>query len=139
MIEPLLVDTGPLVAILSKRDQHHVVATGVLKTLSGPLLTTWPVITEAAWLLRRVNGGVGALLRLVELDDVKLVDLDQRSVLWIRRFLHRFASHQPQLADASQMYLSETLGTRTVFTFDRRDFGLYVGTDNRPVEIVPAP
>lgn len=43
------------------------------------------------------------------------------------------------MADASLIVLAETLGTRRVFTLDRRDFAAYrvrLGHRSYPVEIV---
>ncbi len=47
----LLVDAGPLVALLHKDDQDHALCVDVLKRLREPLLTTWMPITEAMYLL----------------------------------------------------------------------------------------
>jgi predicted nucleic acid-binding protein len=61
MSKQVIVDTGPLVAILCRDDQHHRACQVVAKQIAPPLITTWLVVTEAAWLLRRVSGGVERL------------------------------------------------------------------------------
>jgi len=52
MSQRLLVDTGPVVAILSPTDNYHLICVEQLKTLKPPLLTCWAVITEVHWLVR---------------------------------------------------------------------------------------
>ena len=42
----VLVDTGPLVALMNKRDRHHQRFVEYLKFFQGQLVTTWPVLTE---------------------------------------------------------------------------------------------
>ena len=42
----VLVDTGPLVAILSKNDRYHEICTAQSRQLPSPLFTCWPVRRE---------------------------------------------------------------------------------------------
>ena len=60
MAERAVVDTGPLVAIIRKREKAHRNCVAALKALRSPLLTCWPVLTEVAWLLRGEPGGTKA-------------------------------------------------------------------------------
>jgi predicted nucleic acid-binding protein len=132
-----VADTGPLVAILRKREKAHKKCVAALKVLRPPLLTCWPVLTEAAWLLRDEPDGTKALGRLVESGAVRLVELDETALRWIIAFLERYASAGAQMADAAVMYIAEQNGIDTVFTLDRRDFSVYRTTDGRALDIVP--
>jgi len=71
----VLVDTGPLVAILSSTDQHHEICVETLRHLPGPLFSCWPVITEAAWLLRAYPRAVQQLLRSADSSFLELLPL----------------------------------------------------------------
>ena len=58
MIPRVLVDTGPMVAVFSKRDAFHEICVAQLREMAPPLITTWPVVTEAVWLLREYPPGI---------------------------------------------------------------------------------
>ncbi len=47
----ILVEAGPLIAVLDADDADHAVCTKALEQLSEPLLTTCPAFTEAIYLL----------------------------------------------------------------------------------------
>ncbi len=49
-------DTGPLVALVDADDVHHARCLAALPTLFGPLLTTWPCLTEAMHFLGKARG-----------------------------------------------------------------------------------
>lgn len=137
MTEPVIVDTGPLVALLHGNDQHHSVCSDVLKRLQSPLITTWLVITEAAWLLRKTPGGASELLRLIELDIVRCFNLDRAAAPQLQRLLVTYHDLQPQLADVSLVYVAELLDTTQIFTLDRRDFAVYRNSQGNAFQLLP--
>ncbi len=51
-IDRVLVDTGPLVAMLRRGDAEHERCIEAAKLLRTPLFTSVAVLTEACWLLR---------------------------------------------------------------------------------------
>jgi hypothetical protein len=71
----LLVHTSPLVAILSRADQHHETCLMALRHLPGPLFSCWPVITEAAWLLRGHPRALQQLLGSLDGGFLELLSL----------------------------------------------------------------
>jgi len=137
MTPRVLVDTGPLVAILSRRDHYHRVCVEQLRELTPPLLTCWPVITEAVWLLRQQPQAVDRLLGGFESGLLKLLPVGEEAVGWIRAFVRRYRKLEPQLADAALAHLAEREGIETVFTLDRRDFLVYRVAGGRALNLIP--
>jgi uncharacterized protein len=133
----ILVDTGPLVAILSSADQHHEICVETLRHLPGPLMSCWPVITEATWLLRAYPSAVQKLLRSADTGFLELLPLAGAEAKALADVMKTYADIQPQLADAALVYLADREGIDTIFTLDRRDFSVYRSAGKRPFRIVP--
>ena len=120
----VLVDTGPIVAILSESDEHHEACIRELERIRGPLLTCWPVITEAAWLLRAYPMAVARLLSCCNGRPFGLALLDEADLSGIAAILVKYKGLGLQLADASLAHLAKREGIEVLFTLDRRDFGV---------------
>jgi uncharacterized protein len=133
----ILIDTGPIVAILSGRDHAHDACVEALKTLSPPLLTTWPVITEAQYLLRNSEKAVAALFDGIKGNLWRIVDLDEDAAVWIAAFLKKYHNIGAQLADASLVYLAEKKDISTIFTLNQRDFMVYRLSGRRKLRLIP--
>jgi uncharacterized protein len=133
----VLVDSGPLVALVSASDAQHGRCTEALAALQPPLLTCWPVLTETAWLLRRQPAALDKLFAAFDAGMLSLLMLDADAVGWIAAFLRRYESSAIQLADAALAYLAERENIRTVFTLDRRDFSIIRVKRNRSLRIIP--
>jgi uncharacterized protein len=135
--EPVLIDTGPIVAILSKSDASHGACTAAFQVLRRPPLTTWPVLTEAAWLLRKTPEGIDRLCALVRSGAVEIAQLDDAALAWIPGFVARYRELGVQLADASLVYTAEQRGITSVFTLDRRDFTVYRTAAGQAFTLLP--
>jgi uncharacterized protein len=61
MTKALLIDTGPLIALVSKNDKYHRVCSETHRATGGPILTCWPVLTEATYMLRRLPDATARL------------------------------------------------------------------------------
>jgi uncharacterized protein len=121
----VLADTGPLVAIINPDDPYHEACVTALRVLPKPLYSCWPVITEAAWLLRRSPRSVLQLLQSINSSFLQLLPLAGDEAEGIATLMTRYQDLQPQLADASLVYLAGRERIDTVFTLDRRDFSIY--------------
>ena len=138
MSDGVLVDTGPLVAIFSARDASHKACVTQLAALARPMLTCWPVVTEALWMLRGSPDAARRLLGSFEVDGLlRLVPLNESDLPGIARILAVYANIRPQLADAALVHLAEREGLNTIFTLDRRDFTVYRLSRHRSLRLIP--
>ena len=135
----VLVDTGPLVAMMSTEDSSRSACVEQMEKLYPPLLTCWPVITEAAWLLRSRPDRVQQLIASFEAGFVALLPLDEADTLPIAAILKKYQKIGAQLADACLVHLAERESIDTVFTLDHRDFRAYRVRGNKALRIVPPP
>lgn len=133
----ILVDTGPLVALIDRNDRHHEICLGAAGGLPATLQTVWPSLTEAAHLLSEIHGGPFRLLDLLGSGRLQLLDLDIDDVPRIRELMRKYSDLPMDLTDAALVRVSEREKIDTIFTLDRRHFSLYRPAHRRRLEIVP--
>jgi uncharacterized protein len=133
----VLADTGPLVAIVSPDDRFHELCVRTLETLPGPVLTCWPVITEAAWLLREFPLGFERLLRSINEGFLEILPVAGKESESVVQVMKKYASLQAQFADAMLVYLANRENIETILTLDRRDFSVYRLAHKKPFRLLP--
>lgn len=133
-----LTDTGPLVALLHRRDPHHVRCVELTDQFPpGPLLTTWPCLTEAMYLLHRVDGSHGQdlLWELVAREMVQLAEITWTIMFRMQDLMERYRNVPMDLADASLVAVAESRGIKQLFTLDS-DFRIYRLADSTALEVI---
>lgn len=121
----ILVDAGPLAAIVNANDQHHGACIAVLKTLREPLATVWPPLTEAMYLLSELPRAQEAIWEMLQRGALHLLTLDSADAPRMRELMHKYANRPMDLADAALIRVAEREGLRKIFTVDREDFSVY--------------
>ena len=116
----VLVDTGPLVALLDTRDRLHGRALSELDRLTGPLWLGLPTLTESCFLL----GSTHLRRRLSSLLDREVMQLvgpkdDDATTRRSMKWLDHYAEHSPDFADAFLVCWAESDPSLAVWTFDR--------------------
>jgi hypothetical protein len=121
----ILVDTGPLTALVRSNDQHHVACVAAAKALPRPLGTVWPVLAETMHLLAGVPGAQDAVWDMIVKGAVQLLPLGPEDVPRIRELMRQYADLPMDLADAALVRAAEREGVRRFFTIDKKDFAVY--------------
>lgn len=120
----VIIDTGPIVALLNRRDRHHAWVRDVLDSIEPPIYTCEAVVSEACFLLARFAGGPGVVLELLA-KDVLRIDFHMRSeVEPLQVLMRKFASVPMSLADACLVRMAELHVESKIITLDA-DFRVY--------------
>ena len=133
----MLVDAGPLVALLDQRDVHHAASVATLKTLGDPLITVWPAFTEAMYLLGSSWRGQKALWSRMETGALTLAPLDEGDAPRMRELMEEDRDLPMDLADAALVRVAEREDFTRIFTLDRRHFSVYRPGRRRRFSILP--
>lgn len=133
----ILVDAGPLVALVDASDQHHRRCAEALRALEEPLGTVWPALAEAMYLLLDLPRGQQAVWEMVERRAVRLLTLAEADVPRIRELMSKYQDRPMDLADAALVRVAEREGIATIFTVDRRDFEVYRLSGKKRFRILP--
>ena len=120
----VLIDTGPLVALLNRRDHYHVWARSVLDTVTPPVFTCEAVLSEAYFLLSRLDGGAEAVLALVAADIIRVEFQIGIEIAAVRQLVQRYVKVPMSFADACLVRMSELELQSVVLTLDS-DFKRY--------------
>ena len=132
-----IVDTGPLVAFLNRRDRYHAWAVDQFASLTPPLLTCEAVLSEAAYLVRGLHGGPEAVLELVARGVVSPTFRLQEEISSVQSVIKRYGR---DLADACLVRMSELHPDSVVLTIDGefRDVYRRHGRRSIPTRLPPS-
>jgi predicted nucleic acid-binding protein len=136
-VAAVLVDAGPLVALVDRSDRHHDECVAALKRLKGPLVSAWPPLTEAMYLVREWDRAQDALWTLVESGALTIAELTRVDVPRLRELMRQYRDQPLDLADGALVRIAEREGLRKVFTLDRRHFSVYRIEGRSRFTIVP--
>ena len=139
MIEPIIADTGVLVALVYEKDQWHGWAKTQAAKLSPPFLTCEAALTEACYLVQSAPDGPQKVLAFVASGLVRVDFSLSGEVVAVAALMKKYADVPMDFADACLVRMSELHNTAVVFTLDS-DFWIYRKNGHEPIPlIIPAP
>ena len=135
-VRDVLLDTGPLIAVLDARDQWHVRCAQAFPELVHRCVTTEGVVAEACHLALR-GGRAWAPLEFLLAARIPILGVETGGHRRALVLMERFGELPMDYADASLVAASEALDISTVFTLDRRGFATYPRVRGARFTLVP--
>ena len=132
----VLVDAGPLVALIDQGDPEHGQCVATLRSIPGSLVTAWPALTEAMYLLRGSWRAQRALWSRLETGALALAPLDESDAPRMRELMEKYRDLPMDLADAALVRVAERESLTEIFTLDRTHFSIY-RSGRRRFSVVP--
>ena len=131
----VIVDAGPLVALLNSRDKHHAWVVQQLGNIQPPMLTCEAVLAEATYLTRAAPGARAALIEMLGEGflNIGMALVDQHSA--ILAMIRRYTDVPMSLADACLVRLAELHPQSPVLTLDS-DFAIYRKNGRQVISMV---
>jgi uncharacterized protein len=137
-VPAVLVDAGPLVALLDGADAHHAACVDALRAIRDPLVTVWPALTEAMYLLGFSSRAQDALWEMVEGEALALAALDRHDASRMQALMRKYRDLPMDLADAALVRVAEREKLQRIFTLDRKHFRVYRPAGVGRFSILPA-
>ena len=133
---PIILDTGPLIALLSERDDYHNWIIQQLAYLKGPLVTCEAIITEASFLLKkRTTQEPAILLEMVHKGSIEVpFHLDDEAET-LKQLMMKYANVPMSFADACLVRMAELYPNSAVLTLDS-DFRIYRKNINKVIPVI---
>ncbi len=101
------------------------------------MVTVWPALTAAMYLLNFSAAAQDTLWEILETDALLVAGLDEMDYPRMRELMKKYRELPMDLADAALVRVAERERIRRVFTIDRRDFEVYRPAGIRQFDIVP--
>jgi uncharacterized protein len=131
----VLIDTGPLVAFINRREYLHSWVINTLATIEQPLLSCEPVIVETCFLLRNIYGGQEAVMSLLAEEKIIIsISLSEEAEV-IKQLLRQYQSVPMSLADACLVRMAQLYPESELLTFDS-DFRIYRKNRHQLISVI---
>lgn len=136
MVKTVFLDTGPLVATLDKRDQHHLWAQARLDEIKCKIVTCESVLSETLFLTRNFSVAIEAIKGMIDEGLLILDDsyLNHKEMIFSQ--LLKYADINTSLADINLLSLYNVhKGEASIFTTDS-DFHVFRDSKGDPLNLI---
>jgi predicted nucleic acid-binding protein len=133
----LILDTGPLVALLDATDPDHERCAELIRGSEERRVVPVGVLVEVEYMLRPWPKAFAALLAELDVGSLELLELPKRWLLRAGELLDRYRDLSLGLVDATVLAATEMLGERKLVTLDHRHFHTVKPAHCQTLQLLP--
>lgn len=134
-MQPILLDTGVIVAWLNRRDRHHKRCVAALSGLRKPIVTPEAVIAESCYMLQSIPAAIDRVLENVAEGIFQIPVPLSEYASEARSILRKYRDTPADFADACLIAVANALDTGDILTLDS-DFKHYRWRRNRSFNLL---
>jgi predicted nucleic acid-binding protein len=124
LINPVLIDAGPLIALFDSSEKHHVAVKAFLKTNLYRYVSTLAVFAEVSHMLDFNQKAQRDFYEWVIYKGVIISDINQHDMPRLLELTDKYADLPMDFADATLVITAEKTGIREIISLDK-DFDIY--------------
>jgi len=131
----IIADTGPIVALINPRDQHHQWARAAIRQINEPMLTCDAVLSEALFLISSVPNGIRRFTEMLASGALQSDFATSANSRELAALIQKYQSLPMSFADACLVRLAEIHDGATVLTVDSH-FQVYRKNGSEPLSLM---
>ena len=124
MLDSILIDAGPLIALFDSSDNHHRGIRSFLKEHPYRYVSTVAVFTEVSHMLDFSTAAQKDFYEWVMYKGVIISDINQNDMLRLVELTEKYSDVPMDFADATLVITAEKTGIREIISMDK-DFDIY--------------
>lgn len=124
MLNSILIDAGPLIALFDSSEKHHGRVRSFLKANPYRYVSTLAVFTEVSHMLDFSSAAQRDFYEWVTYKGVIISDINQNDMPRIVELTTAYADLPMDFADATLVVTAEKTGVRQIISLDK-DFDVY--------------
>ena len=124
MLNSILIDAGPLIALFDSSERHHRQIKAFLKSNPYRYVSTLAVFTEVSHMLDFHRGAQRDFYEWVMCKGVIISEINQNDMLRLVELTDKYADIPMDFADATLVITAEKTGIREIISMDK-DFDIY--------------
>ena len=125
MLNTVLIDTGPLIALFDRDDKYHTSILEFIKNTNYRFISTPAVLTETMYMLDFNVAVQLSFLEWIMKEGVIIHEIKQSNIKRIIDLTKKYSDRPMDFADATLVIAAEERGIRQIISIDSDIYRLY--------------